>query len=356
MSDPVTNVEIEDVLSSIRRLVSEDARVRPVGWRADPVEPAVTQDAGAPAPEVGRLVLTPALRVSDAEAPGGGETADEAVADAEPVQDGWHAASENATDMAPEPEPDAIAPEAFAPEADDASAGTYDDGDHDALAEQVSDTPEAYVLEASGDEAMVWVDHHEDHPSAHAREGDDHALHERDEDHRDGYDWAEDDRPEDDRPEDHRTRMAEDAAEDVFYEDEAADAAGLSDLHVSAASETADSQAADTGAADAGAADTGDTAAPGSGDFVFASSRDGLGRDAAAGSSEPRFADDDAMDDRAFLLAEDEAVLDEETLREMVAEIVRQELQGALGERITRNVRKLVRREIHRALTSHELE
>jgi len=43
-------------------------------------------------------------------------------------------------------------------------------------------------------------------------------------------------------------------------------------------------------------------------------------------------------------------------LRELVTEIVRQELQGALGERITRNVRKLVRREIHRALTSQELE
>lgn len=47
-----------------------------------------------------------------------------------------------------------------------------------------------------------------------------------------------------------------------------------------------------------------------------------------------------------------EAVLDEEMLRELVGEIVRQELQGPLGERITRNVRKLVRREINRALTA----
>ena len=31
-------------------------------------------------------------------------------------------------------------------------------------------------------------------------------------------------------------------------------------------------------------------------------------------------------------------------------------LAWALGERITRNVRKLVRREIHRALTSQDLE
>ncbi len=53
MSDPVTNVEIEDVLSSIRRLVSEDTRTRP---------------AFKPARQRDRLVLTPALRVKDAEA------------------------------------------------------------------------------------------------------------------------------------------------------------------------------------------------------------------------------------------------------------------------------------------------
>lgn len=51
----------------------------------------------------------------------------------------------------------------------------------------------------------------------------------------------------------------------------------------------------------------------------------------------------------------DEELLDEETLRELVAEIVRNELQGPLGERITRNVRKLVRREIQRALAAQEL-
>ena len=48
--------------------------------------------------------------------------------------------------------------------------------------------------------------------------------------------------------------------------------------------------------------------------------------------------------------------IDEETLRQMVVDIVRQELQGALGERITRNVRKLVRREIHRMLISQDFE
>ncbi|MCJ7871502.1 hypothetical protein [Phaeobacter sp. J2-8] len=54
--------------------------------------------------------------------------------------------------------------------------------------------------------------------------------------------------------------------------------------------------------------------------------------------------------------AGDLQTIDEDTLRTMVAEIVRSELQGALGERITRNVRRLVRREIHRALANQDLD
>lgn len=52
----------------------------------------------------------------------------------------------------------------------------------------------------------------------------------------------------------------------------------------------------------------------------------------------------------------DVGMIDEDTLRALVSEIVRTELGGELGERITRNVRKLVRREIHRALMAREFE
>ncbi|MDQ2067014.1 hypothetical protein Q9295_11555 [Xinfangfangia sp. CPCC 101601] len=48
--------------------------------------------------------------------------------------------------------------------------------------------------------------------------------------------------------------------------------------------------------------------------------------------------------------------IDEETLRQIVREIIREELSGTLGERITRNVRKLVRVEVNRALTARDLE
>jgi len=49
-------------------------------------------------------------------------------------------------------------------------------------------------------------------------------------------------------------------------------------------------------------------------------------------------------------------VMDEDHLRGLVADVVRQELRGALGERITRNMRKMVRREIYRTASSRDFE
>jgi hypothetical protein len=49
-------------------------------------------------------------------------------------------------------------------------------------------------------------------------------------------------------------------------------------------------------------------------------------------------------------------ILDEAALQEVVRQMIREELQGSLGERITRNVRKLVRAEINRALTARALD
>ncbi|SFC03823.1 hypothetical protein [Tropicimonas isoalkanivorans] len=48
--------------------------------------------------------------------------------------------------------------------------------------------------------------------------------------------------------------------------------------------------------------------------------------------------------------------LDADALSALISECVHKELQGELGERITRNVRKLVRREIHRALSMRDFE
>lgn len=49
-------------------------------------------------------------------------------------------------------------------------------------------------------------------------------------------------------------------------------------------------------------------------------------------------------------------ILSEDLLREIVRDMIREELQGTLGERITRNVRKLVRAEISRALASRDFD
>lgn len=51
-----------------------------------------------------------------------------------------------------------------------------------------------------------------------------------------------------------------------------------------------------------------------------------------------------------------DSLLDEDDLRALVAEVLREELKGPLGERITRNVRKLVRREIAQALSTFDLD
>jgi hypothetical protein len=94
-------------------------------------------------------------------------------------------------------------------------------------------------------------------------------------------------------------------------------------------------------------------------------------RDLAAGTEREGASDTQPMSDTMILHSPitpgtsaptDEAdapattILDEETLRRIVAEVVREELQGALGERITRNIRKLVRREIRLVLASDEAD
>ena len=54
--------------------------------------------------------------------------------------------------------------------------------------------------------------------------------------------------------------------------------------------------------------------------------------------------------------ADDDFVVDEDMLREIVARLVREELQGAMGERITRNLRRMVRREIARAMALRDMD
>jgi hypothetical protein len=47
-------------------------------------------------------------------------------------------------------------------------------------------------------------------------------------------------------------------------------------------------------------------------------------------------------------------ILDEQSLRGLINTIVREELEGELGDRINRNLRKLIRREISQVLEEHK--
>lgn len=66
--------------------------------------------------------------------------------------------------------------------------------------------------------------------------------------------------------------------------------------------------------------------------------------------------DEAADEDGQGTLFSEELRYDEAVLRDLVRDLIREELQGSLGERITRNVRKLVRAEVARALSLHDFD
>ncbi|PWJ20442.1 hypothetical protein [Jannaschia seohaensis] len=86
-----------------------------------------------------------------------------------------------------------------------------------------------------------------------------------------------------------------------------------------------------------------------------------LDRTKQAASERPESEDEDDApdpngDDFVDLSDLSEAIQSDDALRDLIAEIVRQELAGALGERITRNVRKLVRRELRQIMSGEEFD
>ena len=79
------------------------------------------------------------------------------------------------------------------------------------------------------------------------------------------------------------------------------------------------------------------------------------GADQQVSADQAHHSDNVAQDDP--VTTEDSAgFLNEDLLRDIVRDMIQAELQGTLGERITHNVRKLVRAEINRALASRDYE
>ena len=307
MSDPVSNAEVEDVLSSIRRLVSEEKR-SPVA-----VEPSAGSD---------RLVLTPALRVAEDVRP-------IVPNDDEPVQQIEAAQPEKVEAQA---EPEAQEPVQFhEPAAEDEAhddTAAFEDGD---APEETQADAEPEHVEASEPDVLVLVTE---------------AIAE----------------PIDEAPDEAHDEAVGDAPEVVQHEDVVAQEAPHVDAEDVPVAEPVDAieeiSSATTFSAKIAALETVIGRTDDQWEPDDTGDSDYSGTEAPAMSWEDSDADDETVaavsENDVFASAED--FLDEDALRDLVSDIVREELQGALGERITRNVRKLVRREIHRALAAQELE
>ena len=406
MSDPVTNVEIEDVLSSIRRLVSTEAQPSETAKsRAD--DSADTHATHAdPARSEPKLVLTPAQRVTDADAadtasepdpatPLHADDGPEVAQDDEPAptedndEDDWVQDIEvasfepadddtddtDAEDMAAHLSQDAPydAHEREHPSDDtlqedlqpDAQEGVTDTegASHDDLIDMVADEITATIgADMAGDVQDQLSTSEEDDALSDVQE-------------LSFEDMSDPDVPEFLRrpitqmnpPEDAEIADAapENASVDIPADTQAdtqADASENTTITLTSKLETLEDAVADQ--AEDWEPDGGDPESL-SADAIEPLPWTEIETETADMSHEGAEADPySAAEAEANASANaatppwlgEDALLDEDALRDMVGEIVRQELQGALGERITRNVRKLVRREIHRALMSQGLD
>lgn len=400
MSDPVTKVDVEDVLSSIRRLVSDtsqELRPAPKPERSadddtgdDPTASGTAEDGESDRNISGReaLILTSALRVPDpATEP---EAHEVETPNSQAVLSNLRSAvGEDESDSAPEPEGD-MDPEITVSVAEEEDVLTFD-GSESSVAEKwdVDQAPDDYYEDEDG---LIGV-------APLEAEAEDRSA-EEDEDLQAELETWSDDQPAEDDPEpehnEHETQddLASHDSEHVHVTSEEEQLDTADDLDEPAAeNEVSDGddnwhEAASDAGDDAGAVDSDDNPhveadvegeEDNSEHVLFRHRRLGdeqvepveLEADADP-AAEPQDNDGDLVDaevdifdtqhseaDAAQPLGVDgldESVIDEDVLRELVADIVRQELSGALGERITRNVRKLVRREIHRAMLTQEFD
>ncbi|MDZ4391464.1 hypothetical protein [Cypionkella sp.] len=267
MSEPMSSTEIEDVLSSIRRLVSDDMRPAPrvVGGAGDkliltPALRVVPTEAEAPEPfnltnPLPMFVAVPRATLMDTPRSGLGDVVTSVGAAVDAAPDDWEA---EIGDSAPQPEATMVNPwslpadEAFpadAPQLEtEAEPARHDDFEH-------------HVTDVAPGQTPAWA------------QEDDAAL--------------------DDDVEPPTAPLHGTVEPDPVW----ADAAEASVLAALAEHDTAEESDYDQGM---------------------------------------RF--------------------DEDVLRELVRDMLREELAGKMGERITRNIRKLVRAEIARALASQEFE
>lgn len=445
MSDPLSNSEIQDVLSSIRRLVSEDRRLRTQ-------IPVAEADGGEGESEAGKLILTDALRVVSPVAQAG-ETAEEVPvvnAATEEEQDARWPVHVSEIPAAPTIRPASVLEEDLASlestiaelEAAVAGIGAEFEPDGSEVAKDTAD-PSALALEEAFDDGFV-VDtggpvtvRPDDRsisagvtegaaPAPEAEEVADEVaepeevtaapaeahgadeitfLHSGPAGRRSDWQVISGDMDRQDAPVGRLHLTARNAVEvsgaDTEGADAVAEAADATEMTGAAleavaaggklagdhgpeaerlelaeealaapeapeeafavpdADETAEAAFAETASLDSpeavddvvAEADLPDTAemAP-EGDPMPAAAMAGAAAMAAEAADE---GEEDGLD---LFSQDDEAIIDMEMLRDLISDVIREELQGPLGERITRNVRKLVRQEIARALEAQKFE
>ena len=366
MSDSVSNVDIEDVLSSIRKLVSQDGR-------------GVTNTAPAEEAGGGRLVLTPAHRVADeSERQGGGP--DHSGREAEPELE---SVSQPVAGVASGPaemdETSTLPPSAHPRDAEEMSepetqpVAETDGAEWNAPSSEPAQEPE----DAASPSSL------EDVPAAPVSSGLMAAITELEaavsetggEWEPDGsepvpeIDWEavapptppsrapeEPDQPADTAALPNATEGEELGAGDAETYDETA--LEHEEDPADAAVDPVESEAEFVKPADFVAPEPviGEAPEAATEPEESADEAEDPGVDGGAAVSDATFEDGAKLNDNFGAYLGSGLDIDEDALRDLVAEIVRQELQGTLGERITRNVRKLVRREIYRILASEDFD
>jgi hypothetical protein len=363
MSDPVTNMEIEDVLSSIRRLVSNTGEAAEEQGQPSEKSQDFRAERAAKPVDAGmdRLVLTPSLRVDSEPESGAGSDAAESAEPAEDEDDFAVSLTDASPVHAVSDLPDAgeEAPFIEAEDEDAPHLADVTDLGRDAALSELLDTelsatelpdadagPAPQEAQAMAEAAEVAAEDRATIDADAAWGAPEGALQARIAELEAAVATREEDwEPDGTTSEAYSGGQVEalpwedfngsdDLSEVAASADEAAEVEAMAEPMANPAplgkdrlQETEEPEAAET-----------ENVAP-----------EAAEPDAVAEAREER-AKEDALG------AEGDAILDEEALRDLVAEIVRDELQGALGERITRNVRKLVRREIHRAMAIQDLE
>lgn len=367
MSDPMTNVEIEDVLSSIRRLVSDGEKARtqdsvPSPDEEDSDAQREDQGVGSAEPQTDRLILTPAFLVAVDDEP-----VEKDRNDSEEIED--RAAPLTLTNAISTPSNESALEEDAPDEGASAEEWPEIDAAQSDVALNQSDEPQEWR-----DDTAAWDEgSHEDADEGTLDEALDAEQHHRD----DVQTEAEDQEGPTPSP------AVPDRSELVatIAELEAAMNADTNDYEPEGNEPMADEMGntiAWPGSrfrhteVDVEDAEISDRETPpeggASGDqiaFDSAAEHQGAlgGPDSEVDGTPltprvdaPADDTDEYDDDLDGLLDAEGRAIDEQALRALVADVVREELMGPLGERITRNVRKMVRREIYRVLSSQEFD